>query len=415
MDQQRRTAPEEVLLQNITLPEMYRIRQNFARSKIEDVSAVIEERIVSVFNSGLIRSGMSIAIAVGSRGINNIAEIVRAAAVSLKEKGAVPFIVPAMGSHGNASVSGQIEILHSYGVREDFVQAPIRATADAVKIGKTESGYDVFLDAEAVKADGIIVVNRIKPHTAFSNSIESGLLKMAVVGLGKQVGARSFHSGGMENMAKNLMEMGKIAMDYGKILFGLAIIENAYDETADIVLVQPEDFFSEEPELLKCAKAFMPELPVKKIDVLIIDEIGKDISGDSMDPNITGRFYSPAVQVHNKPEVQRIVCLDLSEGSHGNCIGVGVADFITKKLYEKIDFSQIYINALTNCVLEPAKTPLVMRTSELAVKAALASCLHIDMLHPRIVHIKNTLSLEYAGVSKAVLDDIKEKENIEIV
>lgn len=405
----------DALLGSIEIPQLHKVELNFDRKRIDSIPETIDHQIEKAFHKGLISKGMEVAIAVGSRGVRNINLIVKAVVISLKRKEVSPFLVPAMGSHGGASIRGQLEILASLGVTEEFVGAPIRATTKVVEVGTTESGLPVYVDAEAYSADGNILINRIKPHTAFTGIIESGLVKMGVVGLGKQPGAQCFHSQGMENMASNLLEMGKVVLKRGKILFGMAILENAYDETKAIRMLAADEILQVEPILLEEAKAAMPRLPFRDIDVLIIDQIGKDISGDSMDPNITGRFYSSAVKVKGLPTTQRIVALDITEASHGNCIGVGIADFISEDLFKKIDLSQMYMNSLTNCVLAPAKLPLVMKNSEQAIKAAIATCLHVDRNKLRVVRIKNTLSLEIIQVSEALLNELSSDLAHEII
>jgi hypothetical protein len=394
----------EALLSHITLPIMHPVRQVFERKRELPMAEAAKREFSSSKATKLFHPGMNLAVAVGSRGVRDLSCIVKETVGNLKRLGVKPAIVPAMGSHGGATVEGQLEILASMGVTEALCGAPIRATMETVLLGTTGTGTPVYMDAAAAAMDGILVINRIKPHTAFSGSYESGLMKMAVVGLGKQPGATAFHSRGLEHMASNLQQMGEVVFATDHVVAGLAILENAYDETSAVTLLSKQEILEQEPRLLEQAKCSMAAIKYPEIDVLIVEKIGKDISGDGMDPNITGRFYSPFVDVTGKPKVQRIVALDISEASHGNGIGLGVADFIPRSLFEKLHLPAIYMNALTNCVLAPAKLPLIMEDEEAAVKAAILTCLGIDRSAVRIVRIKDTLSLEDIWVSEALLD-----------
>ena len=408
-------AQVDLLVKSVPIPKLVKIRQIFKRDQEIPIPDAVHREFARDEIGSLVKPGMRIAIGVGSRGVRNIAEIAREVVANVKALGGVPYLVPAMGSHGGATIAGQLEILASMGVTEDSVHAPIWVTNDTITIGSTPSGVPVYMDTIASEADGIILINRIKPHTAFSGEYESGLMKMAVVGLGKQPGARAFHSDGLEHMARNLKEMGTVMLSNERLLCGFAILENAYDETARIVGLTRAQIAIEEPGLLRLAKQSMARLLFNKIDVLVVERIGKDISGDSMDPNITGRFYSPYVENAGDPDIQRIVAYDITDASHGNCIGVGIADFITKKLFDKIDLSQIYINALTNCVLAPAKLPLIMANEEQALKSAIATCVHIDQQNPRVVVIRDTLSLEYIQISEALVEEARIHPGIEIL
>lgn len=408
--------PSEIisdLLRNIKIPEMVKVRQIFPDKKILS----IEDEIYKEFNKPEIKNCLKgikrLALTVGSRGINNLAVIAREIVKNVRYLGIDIFIVPAMGSHGGATAHNQIELLESMGITEDFVGAKIISSMEVIQLGTTISGLPVYTDATANKADGIILLNRIKPHTAFRGACESGLVKMAVVGLGKQKGAEVFHAMGLEGMTRNLLEIADVVFAKTNILFGVAVIENAYDEISKFAFIPGNEIVSEEPQLLLEAKDNMPRILFEKFDVLIVDEIGKNISGDGMDPNITGRFYSP--YVNGGPEIQRIVILDLTEESHGNGIGAGMADLASKRFFDKYVPEQVYVNVLTNGVPEPAKLPLIMDTDEIAIKAAIKTCVGIQPEQVKMVRIKNTLSLKEIYISEALLPEAKENKNIHIL
>ena len=283
------------LLKDAYLPRMARVRQNFPRPQVKDVEGRVRELIARDDISALVKPGMEIAVTCGSRGIANIRFIIREVCRCLQKLGAKPFIVPSMGSHGGATAEGQRAIIESYGVTEEFCGAPIRSSMETKYIGKTEDGRDVYIDRNAAEADGIVVVGRVKPHTDFRGPYESGMMKMMVIGLGKQRGAENFHHEGPARMGYNIPMFGKAILKHAPVLFGLAILENAYDETAKIEVLRSDEFADKEPPLLLEAKLLLAQSYIKDVDLLIIDQIGKDISGDGMDPNITGRFCNPYV------------------------------------------------------------------------------------------------------------------------
>lgn len=295
-----------------------------------------------------------------------------------------------MGSHGGATAEGQAEVLEQLGVTEQSVGAPIHSSMDVVEVGRLPKGLPVYTDKLAYQADKIIVINRIKPHTAFSGPIESGLMKMITIGLVKHKGADAAHAYGFKYMAEHVPEMARIALSKLPIVFGLATIENAYDRPAKIVAIPAEQLEHIEPQLLLEAKCFMPKLLFDPIDVLIVDEIGKDISGSGMDPNITGRFNTPYVK-STAPAISRIVILGLTDKTQGNALGIGPADVITRKLFDEINWEKGYMNAFTSTVLTPVKVPMFLPTEKMAVQAAIKTCNVPDLNQVRMVRIKNTL------------------------
>jgi len=403
----------EQLVQDIKLPKMIRVRQKFPKPVLEDISGAIRKQLQREGVIERINKGDKVAITAGSRGIENFPAIVRELVTALKEKGAEPFVIPAMGSHGGATAEGQTALLRSIGITEETVGAQIFSTMEVVKIGTTDKGIPVCFDKYAYEADATIVVNRIKPHTSFRGSIESGLVKMIAIGLGKQLGAEICHATGLCNMSVRIEEVARVAIEKSNIAFGLGIMENAYDETSRIVAIPKEKIMCEEPELLLEAKENLPQIMFDNCDVLIVDEIGKNISGTGMDANIIKRFTSEAIVC--KPLAQRIVALDLTKETYGNANGIGLADVCTRRLHEKIDFYGTYPNPLTSRVLMSVKIPMVMDNDRQAIKAAVKACFDIDYDDVRIIRIKNTLKLEEIYVSENLLDEAKKNPRINIL
>ncbi|GCE08796.1 lactate racemase domain-containing protein [Dictyobacter aurantiacus] len=405
------------LFSSVPLPPLQLLRQRFPRPRVEDVAGAVVEAIESRNLREQIRPGARIAITAGSRGIADLALVVRTVAETLKQYGAEPFIVPAMGSHGGATPEGQREIVESLGVTEEYCGAPIISSLDVDLLGTLPNGLPVHIDRAANAADGIIVLNRVKPHTDFTAPIESGLSKMLAIGLGKHKGALTLHSWGLDGLCVQLPEVARFSVAHAAILCGLAIVENAYDEVAEIACIPPEGIGTE-PErlLLDRARALMPRLPWDELDVLVVDEIGKNISGAGMDPNITGRMrWGP--QKRTAVEATAIAVLRLTEASHGNAIGLGMADFTTARLYEQLDSQSFYINSLTAGViaLNSTKLPPIMESEREAVAAAIRSCGRPDLTQVRLARIKNTLSLEYLLASPASLEHLRSDCDIELL
>lgn len=403
----------EELLRPYPLPNMVKIRQKFPASEIQDVAKAVQKTIKEAGVLNKIAPGNRVAIAVGSRGIADIPILTREVVNAIKSVGGEPFIVPAMGSHGGATAEGQIDVLEQLGVTEQAVGAPIRSSMEVVEIGRLPNGLPIYVDQLAYEADQVVVINRIKPHTAFRGPVESGLMKMLTIGLGKQKGAEAAHAYGFKYMAEHVPAMAREILKKVPILFGLATIENAYDRPAKIVAVPAEKIEETEPGLLLEAKALMPKILFDPIDVLIVDEIGKDISGDGMDPNITGRYPTPYAS--GGPEVKRIVVLGLTERTHGNANGIGLADITTKKVFDSVDWVKGYANALTSTVVKTVKMPMFLETETLAVKAAIKTCNAFDLTKVRVVRIKNTLELKEIWISEGLLAEAKERKEIEIL
>ncbi len=394
--------------------KLTKIKQHFDRIKIPDekIETTVRDQIL---NSGVsITKDAKIAIAVGSRGIANIPHIVKITVAAVKEMGAEPFIVPAMGSHGGASAEGQKKVLESYGITEAYTGASIRSSMEVVELPAEELDNKVYMDKLASQADGTIIINRIKVHTAFHGSIESGLMKMCVIGLGKHKGALELHSYGAKGLRELIPPTARQILTHGNIILGIAITENAYEETAMIKAVRPADFESEEMQLLECARQNMPKLPVDQLDVLIVNEFGKNISGTGIDVNIIGRLKIASESEPETPNITSIILLDLHEKSHGNANGMGLADVITRRFFERIDFNATYENILTTGFLERGKMPVVAETAQQTLEYALKPCGIKNPEQAKIIRIKNTLLLDQLWVSQKVLDNVKDRENIEV-
>lgn len=401
------------LLREIQLPKMVKVRQKFYAPQLADVAGEVQKAIKKAGVISRISDNDRVAIAVGSRGVADLPILVRETAAAVKKAGGKPFIVPAMGSHGGATAEGQIDVLDQLGVTEEAVGAPIRSSMEVEKLGELPNGLPVYMDKIAYESDKIIVINRIKPHTAFRGPVESGLMKMITIGLGKQKGAEAAHAFSFKYMAEHVPEMAKISLAKAPIIFGLGTIENAYDKPAKIIAVPAEDLEKVEPELLIEAKSLMPKIHFDKMDVLIVNEIGKDISGDGMDPNITGNFATPYAS--GGPEVTRTVVLGLTEKTHGNANGIGMADMTTKAVMNEIKWEKGYANALTSTVIDVIKLPMCLDTQELAVKAAIKTCNAFDLNKVRVVRIKNTLEIDEIWISESMIEEARKNSNLEIL
>jgi len=380
------------------------VKQHFPRSPELDLRATLRRDFKPA-----VKRGARIAVAVGSRGISNLEETVREVVAILKDAGAQPFIVPAMGSHGGATAEGQAEILAGYGVSEATVGAPVRPSMEVERLGTTEEGIAVNFSREAFRSDGVVVVNRVKPHTDFVGKVGSGILKMIAIGLGKQAGAAACHAGGQRlGLERVIKTVGAISLRHAPILCGVALIEDAHHETARIAVVPRDEIEARELELQAEARRLMPRLPYEDVDLLIVDRMGKNITGAGMDPNIIGRpvqGYSSALSdTSRRPNVRRLLVLDVTPESHGNVIGIGMADFTTTRLVDKIDKKSTYMNALTSLSLQTVKIPITFETDREAVEGALGTLALPDPREARVIRIRDTLSLETVQISEAFKD-----------
>lgn len=394
-------------------PTMYRIRQMVDSPKVDNIELTVKEQLSRLDLGSIITPGASIAITAGSRGINHIDLILKTLVDVLKEHKANPFIVPAMGSHGNGTAQGQLEILKSLNITQESMGVPIISSMEVVQIGVSSHGFPVLVDRHAAEADGVVVMNRIKPHTEFEGPIESGLMKMMAIGLGKHKGCFQVHRQTVNfGYSTVIPEIGSIILKKLPVLFGLGIVENIYDETACIMACPPDQFYETEAMLLKRAKQYMARLPFDKIDILIIDEMGKNISGTGMDTNVIGRIMFVGEKEPEKPKITRIVTLNLTDASHGNAIGIGLADFTTRSVVDKLDLTATATNAITAMTPEKARIPVALETDQAAVDAALQTIGAVPVNEARIVHIKNTLEMGTMHVSCALKGEVERGKNL---
>jgi hypothetical protein len=385
-----------------------RITQRFPDDTLPDVGATVRGELDAIHpRLGRSLAGARIALAVGSRGIADLAVMVRAAVSWARAAGAEPFIVPAMGSHGGATAGGQAELLAGYGVDEAGVGAPVHATMDVVELPSDGLGHRLFLDAHAAAADGILLLNRIKPHTDYHGPVESGLQKMCVIGLGKQRGAEEIHALGTQGLRTRLGPGALRLLESGRVLLGLAVVENAHDKPCIIRALLPREIPAEEARLLAVAGEKLARLPVDDLDVLVVDELGKDVSGTGMDTNIIGRMRIEGEPEPSAPRIRRIVVLGLTPGTHGNATGIGLADFITNRVYEQMDPAATYENVLTSTFIQRAMIPIVAPTARTAVAWAVRS---LGMSGTpevvRLAHIRDTMRLEEIWVTDPVLPEL---------
>ena len=394
------------LLRDVPLPAMFHASQRFPDSHInrEDIEKTIFDEIRRSGMGDRIKPGMRIAITAGSRGIRNVDEITRSVVACVKSYGASPFIVPAMGSHGGATAEGQKAVLAGYGITEESMGCPILSSMETVLLGKSELGKPVYMDKNAYESDGVILSCRLKPHNAFRGKVESGPCKMMTVGLGKQRGAEQVHSDGMDIIAQNIPTMAKVTLGTGKILFAIPCLENAYDQTMMFEAIPAERILEREPELLRIAFDNMPSILVGSGDVLIVDRIGKNFSGTGVDPNITGTFSTPYAT--GGVQVQRTCFLDLTEESHGNSLGIGLASAITRRIFDQIDADAMYTNCMTSTVIKSAMVPCVLSTDKEAIQFCIRTCNRIDKDNPRVIRIPNSLHVGQVMLSAAYYQDV---------
>lgn len=394
---------------------MWRIRQNFDTTSVTDIrnSVLVELR---QFTWDQIKPGQSVAITAGSRGIANIAEILKAMVEFFKSLSARPFIFPAMGSHGGATAEGQVAVLAQLGVTETYLQTPIRSTMDVRHIGETEDQVPVYLDAYALEADHIVVVNRIKSHTKFKAPIESGLMKMMAIGMGNHTGAAFYHKAAVQyTFPKIITDAARIVLQQAPVICAVGIVENGYGDTARIAAFTSDQIEDNEKKLLSLSKKMMAHLPFNEIDLLIVDEMGKNISGVGIDPNITGRNRDLLGVFDHPTRIKRLFVRDLTDQSKGNAIGIGLADITTKRLVDKIDYDATYKNCITGISLEKGAVPIYFRNDHLAIEAALDTIGLISPRMSRIIRIKNTLRLDSVAVSEAYTEALRRRNDLAVL
>lgn len=401
------------LLKSVPIPRMALIEQKFDEAHIEDVPGTVFQELIRMPIGDAIVPEMRVAITAGSRGVDNIDIILREIVRYLKEKGAYPFIIPAMGSHGGATAEGQKEILRAYGITEETMGCPIKATMEVRQIGTTGDGRPVMIDRYAAEADGIVVVNRIKPHTAFRGTFESGLMKMMAIGLGKQAGAQVVHQEGIMKIGPNVELFSRAILENTNILFGVGLVENAYDRTALIRAIPGSQIPIEEPGLLEIAGQKMASIFTDHVDVLVVDQIGKDISGEGMDPNIAGRWIVPNIQ--GGIDACRLAVLDLTEHTLGNSVGLGMADVCSRRAAEKVDRDSTYPNSLTSKVPRLCAIPMQFDNHKLTIQAAIKMVPEKRPEEITMIRIRDTLSLDTVWVSENLLPLIDSHENLTLL
>lgn len=397
-------------------PKIFKLRQKIDAPRLEDVEKRVNELLDQFELSKKVRKGERIGLTAGSRGIKDKPKVLKIIIDRLKDLGTSPFVVPCMGSHGGATTEGQIEVLESLGITEKSAGAPILSSTEVGEIGHTRFGTPVLIDKNLLKADKIIVVNRIKPHTDFKGEIESGLIKMMVIGMGKPLGALMVHQLTIKHgFPAVLEEVGSIILKKVPIFFGVGIIENQYDETAWIDLLKPEEFMEREKVLLKKAKELIPLLPFDQIDILIVDEMGKNISGTGMDTNVIGRNQLIGNPNFETSKITRIFVRNLTDESHGNATGIGMADYTTKRLVEKIDYPATRLNCITGMTPENGRVPIFFEKDREALSTAHFNSGVIDPQDLRILWIKNTLELEYLYASQTFLNEARSNPRLDIL
>lgn len=395
-------------------PKMMRIRQKMDATKVADVVAKTREELAKINLASFIKPGQTVALTSGSRGVANIDQITETVVDELKRIGAKPYIVPTMGSHGGAVAEGQVAVLRYYGITEETMGCPIKASMEVVHLGETVEGIPLYLDKYASEADHIGILARIKPHTDFSGEIESGWYKMMAIGLGKHKGAMYYHQAAVQHGFYNLfVAVGRELLKRTKISFAVGMVENGYDQTTILEAVRAADMEATERRLQKKSKEVLAHLPFDKVDVLIVDEMGKDVTGAGMDPNVIGRIMNVVTPEPESPKIIRIVARDLTEATEGNAVGIGLADFITKRLFDKIDYEKTRINCLCGISPEKARVPIVGESDREAIDYALATIGNVSPEEAKVVWIKSTLILGEVEVSEAFQGEVAKRPDLE--
>ncbi len=386
------------------LPKFVKVAQKLSTETIDDITQTVSAEFKKFAHIDL--TGKSVALGVGSRGIKEQRAVVEAVLRELKAAGAEPFIIPTMGSHGGGSAEGQLKVLESYGYTEAHMGVPIRASMDAIELDKLDNGTPIFCDRMASEADYIIACGRVKPHTDFRGPYESGLIKMLAIGLGKHAGATALHFNGFKKFKDLIPEAGRRFIAKTNLLFGIAMVENANEDLRHLELVAPDNFMQRDAELLVMAKASIPKLLFKDIDLLIVDEIGKNISGAGMDPNVTGRPVEFIEGFDIGPNIGRILLRDLTDVTEGNASGIGIADVTTQRVLRKMDWTKTYVNIVTAGVLDGAKMPIIANNDRDAIGIGIRGCPGVSADKARIVRISNTLEMNTVWVSEPMMDEV---------
>lgn len=398
----------------MTLPAITPIRQTLPQPVVSDLPGEVTRQWSASRLAQRVKRGDRVAVGVGSRGIANVAVMVRATLDVLRDLGARPFVVAAMGSHGGATAEGQRDLLAEYGISESALRVPVKTDMDSVQIGVNSWGEPVWWDRNALEADAVLTVSRIKAHTDFRGRYESGIVKMLVIGLGKREGASQHHRWGVRGLRDMLPETAKVILEKTKFVAGLAVLENAREETALVKVVERENLLAEEPGLLEQAKAMMGRLPFDQLDLLIVGEVGKNYSGAGIDPNVVGRLLVEGQEEFDKPRITRICALDVSPESHGNATGIGIADLTTDRLLDAIDPIPFRMNNLTACFLWRSKLPIAFPTDRECIEMGLQTCWQPNRDAVRIAIIPNTLELAELWVSPPLVEEARKHPHLEV-
>ena len=398
------------------LPKMYRVRQSFNKEHLEDIEGTVAREFAKAEIRSQVKPGMRVALAVGSRGIRNLSRIVKCVVDQLLALGAEPFIVAAMGSHGGGTLEGQLEILHTYGITQEAMGIPVIANNDVELLGSTSRGIQVYFDKLCLEqADLVIPINRVKLHTDFVDTIQSGMCKMLVIGLGHHKGCTAIHKADFSYFGDTLREATRLILSRAKVGFGVAIMENAYDQTLLVEAVPAEKMLEREAELVMLSRKNMPILMIPDIDVLVVEQIGKDISGNGYDPNILGKSFLLKEFVLPVPKIDRMVVLDVSPASHGSAVGIGIFDVTTRKLFDQLNMEAMYANDIALGCLDDCKIPLVAADEEEAIRVAVKVLRDNDPEKLKIVRIRDTLHMEEIQVSEDLLDVVKADPRLELL
>ena len=397
---------------------LVKVRQHFEAPTVPDLAREVRDELESLLQQYQLESNSRVAITAGSRGINDAVEVYQAAVELLKEEGHEPFLFSSMGSHGRGTADGQRDLLRSLGVTEEKIGAPVLCSAEVVQLGETEeplAGLPVYASKEAAEADGILAINRVKPHTSFHGPYESGLMKMLAVGMGRDKGASMVHQLGWSSMVESIESIGGAVLERLPVIGGLAIIENAHEETALVKGLPGSEIPESETQLLELARDYMPFLPIDQADLCVVREMGKNYSGTGMDTNVIGRLRLQGIPEPTEPAIQFLAVLDLSEASHGNATGVGLADFTTERLVEKIDYEATYLNCLTSGGPIRAAVPITLPTDEALFEAVWQALKPERLGEVRLLIVNNTLHLEEMWISETLLEMVEDREEIEVV
>lgn len=400
-------------LDEVKIPPFVNIRQNYDKDKIENLDLHIDAQMREQYGEGPIFQGKRLCLTVGSRGIPGLSTIISALIRNLKQRGAEPFIIPSMGSHGGACVEGQLEILEGYGITEESMGVPILATMEVVQVGNLPDGTPVYCDRYAWESDGIVFVNKIKPHTDFRGPHESGLAKMMAIGIANHTGASMFHRMGFASFTKRIPEVCELFLEKAPVAFGVGIVQNAYDEISELEVIKKEHFLERDAALLEIAKRRIPKFKNPELDVLIVDQIGKNISGNGHDPNITGRSNSPGFDKELK--LQKLFIRGLSEESHHNAAGINWADITTRRVLNDIDFQSTWTNVATVNIIKAGSIPMYVETDREAIRICIRTCLGIDYTQAKMARILDTLHMNEIAVSLPYWETVKDRDDVELL